>query len=107
MIGSSVLCSVDQLMARSIACMQAFLARVQQWEESREGVEAADQEGDAVFDGGFRVPGNVYDRLFDYQKTGAKRLRRCVSGIYPKCLTFKPQHPGRPPEPKICIGLTA
>lgn len=55
--------------------MQAFLARVRQWEESREGVAADDQEGDAVFDGGFRVPGNVYDRLFDYQKTGAKGMR--------------------------------
>jgi hypothetical protein len=22
------------------------------------------------FDGGFRVPGSIYNRLFDYQKTG-------------------------------------
>jgi hypothetical protein len=56
---------------------QAFLARVRQWEESSEGVAAADQEGDAVFEGGFRVPGNVYDRLFDYQKTGALSFRTC------------------------------
>jgi len=28
---------------------------------------------DVVFDGGYRIPGNIYERLFDYQKTGAHR----------------------------------
>ena len=27
-------------------------------------------EDDVVFDGGYQVPGSVYSRLFDYQKTG-------------------------------------
>ncbi len=52
--------------------MQAYAARVRQWEESDEGLVAAEHEGDAVFEGGFRVPGTVYGRLFDYQKTGVK-----------------------------------
>lgn len=52
--------------------MQAYAARVRQWEESDEGLAAAEHEGDAVFEGGFRVPGTAYGRLFDYQKTGVK-----------------------------------
>ena len=27
---------------------------------------------EASFDGGFRVPGSIYNRLFDYQKTGMR-----------------------------------
>lgn len=27
---------------------------------------------DVVFDGGYRIPGDIYERLFDYQKTGAR-----------------------------------
>ena len=27
-------------------------------------------EEDAAFDGGFKVPGSIFSRLFDYQKTG-------------------------------------
>ena len=27
-------------------------------------------EEDVVFDGGYQVPGGIYSRLFDYQKTG-------------------------------------
>ena len=35
--------------------------------------DAAGQEdltADVAFDGGFSIPGNIYNRLFDYQKTG-------------------------------------
>ena len=28
-------------------------------------------EEDVVFDGGYQVPGSIYSRLFDYQKTGS------------------------------------
>ncbi len=37
------------------------------------GADVADQEdvmADVAFDGGFNVPGDIYHRLFDYQKTG-------------------------------------
>lgn len=37
-------------------------------------VGAEDEGGDlpdVVFDGGYRIPGDIYARLFDYQKTGA------------------------------------
>lgn len=35
-------------------------------------MEAAGEEPppDAEFDGGFKVPGTIFNRLFDYQKTG-------------------------------------
>jgi hypothetical protein len=32
---------------------------------------SADVMADVCFDGGFKVPGDIYNRLFDYQKTGA------------------------------------
>ena len=38
------------------------------------------------FDGGFRVPGRIYNRLFDYQKTGKKRH------IYLRCMHDRPCH---------------
>ena len=31
---------------------------------------AAPDAPDVQFDGGYRIPANIYDRLFDYQKTG-------------------------------------
>lgn len=34
------------------------------------GYDNQDMEDDVVFDGGYQVPGSVYSRLFDYQKTG-------------------------------------
>jgi hypothetical protein len=40
------------------------------------GLRRGDEGGalpDVVFDGGYRIPGNIYARLFDYQKTGARR----------------------------------
>lgn len=33
-----------------------------------------DLHEDVVFDGGFKVPGSIYGRLFDYQRTGLKWL---------------------------------
>ncbi len=30
----------------------------------------AEQQEDVVYDGGFRVPGDLHDRLLDFQKTG-------------------------------------
>lgn len=74
-----------------------YEARLEQWRAKRGAVTAADIApgqapgaaapaaggGDAAavaldddvmadveFDGGFRVPGDIYHRLFDYQKTG-------------------------------------
>jgi DNA excision repair protein ERCC-6 len=34
--------------------------------------EDADEEEDVEFEGGFRVPGRLYSRLFEYQRTGVK-----------------------------------
>ena len=34
------------------------------------GYDNQDTEEDVVFDGGYQVPGSIYSRLFDYQKTG-------------------------------------
>lgn len=34
------------------------------------GYDNQDMEEDVVFDGGYQVPGGIYSRLFDYQKTG-------------------------------------
>lgn len=34
------------------------------------GYDNQDIEEDVVFDGGYQVPGSIYSRLFDYQKTG-------------------------------------
>ena len=33
---------------------------------------------DVVFDGGYRIPGDIYARLFDYQKTGAAGRAPCL-----------------------------
>ena len=37
---------------------------------------SADVLAEVSFDGGFRLPGSIYNRLFDYQKTGM-RVRPC------------------------------
>lgn len=42
-------------------------------EEEQEEVGGTLEE-DAVFQGGFRIPWDIYSRLFDYQKTGVKWL---------------------------------
>ena len=34
------------------------------------GYDNQDMEDDVVFDGGYQVPGSIYNPLFDYQKTG-------------------------------------
>lgn len=36
--------------------------------------EAGEDVADVVFDGGFRIPGRIYGRLFPYQQTGVKWL---------------------------------
>jgi len=36
--------------------------------------EAEEDADDVVFDGGFRVPGPMFDKLFEYQRTGLKWL---------------------------------
>lgn len=47
---------------------------------------AEDLMADVAFDGGFSVPGNIYNRLFDYQKTGKLfSVPRChprAQGLY-------------------------
>ena len=37
-----------------------------------DGLEDGGQDGgeEVVFDGGYHVPAGIYNRLFDYQKTG-------------------------------------
>ena len=39
---------------------------------------------DVVFDGGYRIPGDIYARLFDYQKTGA-RGAACACALRGAC----------------------
>ncbi|KAH3973115.1 hypothetical protein HBI23_227730 [Parastagonospora nodorum] len=75
---------------------RVFQQRVEKWNASRaaarkrakekNGETAADEEGeeecflphptepDTEFDGGFRIPGDIFPALFDYQKTGVQWL---------------------------------
>ncbi|KAK9815514.1 hypothetical protein WJX72_004939 [[Myrmecia] bisecta] len=46
----------------------------QQAELLEEAGEVDPEDEDVVFDGGFQIPGNIYKRLFDYQRTGVKWL---------------------------------
>ena len=39
-------------------------------EAAKREAAGEEPEPDAEFDGGFKVPGDVFSRLFDYQKTG-------------------------------------
>ena len=39
-------------------------------EAAEEGVETSEQLSPVVFEGGYQIPGDLYDKLFDYQKTG-------------------------------------
>ncbi|CAL5223760.1 g6324 [Coccomyxa viridis] len=42
---------------------------------------SADVLAEVTFDGGFRLPGSIYNRLFDYQKTGTQPPRLlCMAG---------------------------
>ncbi|CAK1359905.1 unnamed protein product [Cercospora beticola] len=43
-------------------------------EEGEEWEMPHPTRADAVFDGGFRIPGDIYPSLFDYQKTGVQWL---------------------------------
>jgi len=43
------------------------------------GYDNQDMEDDVVFDGGYQVPGSIFGRLFDYQKTG---MSFTFSGVY-------------------------
>lgn len=38
----------------------------------------APQPPDVEFDGGYRIPADIYDRLFDYQKTGEACMRHLL-----------------------------
>ena len=49
------------------------------------GYDNQDMEEDVVFDGGFQVPGSIYNRLFDYQKTGTLHLLGPTVGIHAFC----------------------
>ena len=40
-------------------------------QDTQEEGEDPDTMRDVEFDGGFKIPGTIYNRLFDYQKTGA------------------------------------
>ena len=39
-------------------------------QEVKEEGEDPDTTRDVEFDGGFKIPGTIYNRLFDYQQTG-------------------------------------
>ena len=39
-------------------------------EAAKREAAGEEPEPDAEFDGGFKVPGDIFSRLFDYQKTG-------------------------------------
>ncbi|KAK9811155.1 hypothetical protein WJX73_007203 [Symbiochloris irregularis] len=54
----------EQRRARYLDVREA--ARIQE-----DGTAAPDAP-DVQYDGGYRIPANIYDRLFDYQKTGVK-----------------------------------
>lgn len=49
---------------------EAYENRVQAYRDSHSALAVSDESGDVVFEGGFRVPADIYTRLFDYQKTG-------------------------------------
>jgi hypothetical protein len=48
----------------------AYENRVQAYRDSNSRLAVSDESEDVVFEGGFRVPADIYNRLFDYQKTG-------------------------------------
>lgn len=52
--------------------MQRLHSHYVQQRKDKAKLQAAGEElpPDAEFDGGFKVPGNIFSRLFDYQKTG-------------------------------------
>lgn len=52
---------------------EAYENRVQAYRDSHSALAVSDESGDVVFEGGFRVPADIYTRLFDYQKTGTKQ----------------------------------
>ena len=52
-----------------------FQRRYEQYLRSQAAADAARDESeekvpDVVFEGGFRIPGELYNKLYDYQKTG-------------------------------------
>ena len=47
-----------------------------------EGEEREDVLAVVEFDGGLRVPGDIYNRLYDYQKTGAHLFCLPVASKY-------------------------
>ena len=54
-----------------------YAKRFAQYERSRaaaevDGEESAENPPDVVFEGGYHIPGDLYGRLFDYQKTGGR-----------------------------------
>lgn len=46
---------------------------MQAYRDSHSALAVSDESEDVVFEGGFRVPADIYNRLFDYQKTGTKQ----------------------------------
>lgn len=52
----------------------AYENRVQAYRDSHSPLAVSDELEDVVFEGGFRVPADIYNRLFDYQKTGVRVL---------------------------------
>jgi DNA excision repair protein ERCC-6 len=65
--------STDRAAARKRAREKSAEAAVEE-EEGDECFQPHPIEPDTAFDGGFRVPGDIYPALFDYQKTGVQWL---------------------------------
>lgn len=49
--------------------------------QARLRAEGSEPPQDAEFDGGFKVPGSIFSRLFDYQRTGLPQIFHCLSNL--------------------------
>jgi DNA excision repair protein ERCC-6 len=59
---------------RETTAAVAAAAAEEREEENGEEEEAQEVAPDVIFEGGYRVPGDLYSKLFDYQRTGVKWL---------------------------------
>lgn len=74
--------------------------------QAADSLDEADEDllAEVSFDGGFRVPGRIYNRLFDYQKTGKKRHldlgrlhdRPCHTHVWHDAVAFMTLWPSKP-----------
>ena len=67
------------------------------------GDVAEPDEGDVVFDGGFRLSNSIYNKLFDYQKTGG--MQRGTSLFTVSMLFSATSELLQPAAPGCCLSL--